>query len=67
MANFVISYDAGETLPFGVARFSNIEGGINRFATYRNPFTYFATHAEALAEIVSKNGVVICDDFADAA
>lgn len=63
---YVISYDAGEALPFGMAWYNSLgndpRGGCK-------VFTYFATRAECV-ELVGKhtqwtNPVCLCDDSAE--
>jgi len=68
---YVISYDAGEALPFGFSWLVNI-GELTRFSpASASPFRYFATHAEAVACSLGHrfytNPVCLSDDFAEAA
>lgn len=51
---YVISYDEGYSLPYGVAAFDDIGN------PYKSAFTYYATHAEAVAHF--PNGVCLSDD-----
>lgn len=61
---YVISYDADEALPYGVAWFDDI-------LPHNNPFIYFATRDECVAHVanhcIRTNPVLLADDTADAA
>jgi hypothetical protein len=61
MNAYVISYDAGYEAPFGAARFADI-GPVSRYATYKTPFRYFPSHAEAVEFVESVGGTIIDDD-----
>ena len=62
---YVISHDAGEGLPFGVAWFDEIGN------PSANPWRYFATRDECVAHVSRHkywtNPVCLCDETAEAA
>ena len=61
---YVISHDAGELLPFGVAWFSEIDN------IHANAWRYFATREECVDHVSRHkfwtNPVLLCDETADA-
>jgi hypothetical protein len=62
---YVISYTAGEALPFGFCWFAELGGSIHN----GDPFRYFATHADAHAQAgmhkFYTNPVCLSDDYAE--